>query len=251
MSTPDEEWIEASLSAAAPAAHDQCTLAPAEFDLGRLQAWQAGADDPEAVAHLSTCAFCRSLLPGLAMPQTDAMTRALADRIPRRGRWRIAVGAAIACAAAMLFFVLRPTPVEPFDPSTVPTGGLQYTEASFKGGLAVTKSATGTTRFTPESTLRWILRPPSVSVRAQSAKVYRIDPAGALTDQPADIKLLPTGAVRITIAGAQLPTGRISLLAVVSKDATLDLTGRQVKALHSIADASFFLRQIQVDLASR
>ncbi|MEZ4471048.1 MAG: hypothetical protein R3F60_09670 [bacterium] len=52
----------AALSQADP---QVCILDP-EFDAGRLEAWKAGADDEEVVAHLGACAACRGFVAALA-----------------------------------------------------------------------------------------------------------------------------------------------------------------------------------------
>jgi hypothetical protein len=250
MTTPDDDWVQTGLTDAAPLPKERCILDPHEFDAGRLLAWQAGVEDEEVDLHLAQCSFCRSLLPGLAMPQTDAMTRALADQLPARRNRVVPIAAALVCAAAIALFALRPNTALPIDALRPAPTGLEYSEARFSGGLATTKSEGGSTRFTPQSTLRWVLRPPSASARAGSAQIYQVGPDGRLAVQAAQVKLLPTGAVRIVIQGAQLPKGDVRLIAVVTQGDAPRLAGTLAATLPSLPAASIFSRQISVVGAS-
>lgn len=247
----DDSWVDAHLADhAPPAAAARCTLAPDAFDLGRIMAWRrADAPDPAVEAHLATCDFCRSLLPGLAVEQTDAMTRALADRVPRRRRWPVVAGVAMACAAALLAFVLRPTAALDFDAFTIDLPGPQYTEGRFTGALATVKSTSTGATFTPRSTLRWVLRPPSATDRAGSVTLYRVDAGERLVHVPANARLNPrTGAAIIQLQpiGDRLPHGRQRIVAVLAAGDAPDLNGLPAAYLDRIPGAATLIRKIEI-----
>ena len=246
----DDAWIATALGA--PASRDVCVQMPVEFDAGRIMAWQRGAEDAEVVAHLGACAFCRDLLDGLAKPLTDAQTRAMADQMPSPRRWAAPLVTVLACAAALVIWAARPDVILPLDALTPTQPSLGYTEATFAGGLAEVKSTTGSTRFTETSTLRWVLRPPSAAVRAQSAALYRVDGA-RLVAVPAQVTVRPTGAVRLELrdVGLLLPAGRVHLIAVTSLGEALDLTGHFADRLDRLPGVSVIRREITVGPASK
>lgn len=250
----DDTRLDADLRAAAPTpAADRCTLAPEVFDLGRIMAWRiAASPDPAVDAHLATCAFCRSLLPGLAVVQTDAMTRALADRAPRRrARWPIAAAVA-ACAAAVLVLALRPSTQLDFDSFQVAQPGPAYAEGTLSGGLATVKAQSDSDRFTPASRLRWLLRPASTQARAKAARLYRLVD-DRLTPVPATARINPrTGAAIIELApiGDRLPMGTLELVAVLSWGDAPDLTGTRRARLSAVPGLTWRTRKITLTASS-
>jgi hypothetical protein len=252
---------------ASPSAAAACVDDP-EFDLGRLLALRAGADDAAALDHVSRCAFCRALLVEAAEPATDLLVArmdrawstvgrpeagadapAAADPAPARRPARVlrfgALGGAIALAAGVLFFALRPGALPPAPEYTLdgPTGGLTEVRADVPASNV----------YLPESQVRLVLRPAGPVVPGAAAALFRVEADARLVALPAGlVEAMPNGAFLIEAAGRTLfgdTPGRKRLALVVAREGgrLAPLDGASVEAL----DGRPELRLFEVDVEYR
>lgn len=248
---------------APPSAAAACVDEP-EFDLGRLLALRTGTEDAAALDHVSRCAFCRALLVEAAEPATDLLVARMdrawstvgrpeaevhADAAPARRPARLlrfgALGGAIALAAGVLFFALRPGALPPAPEYTLdgPTGGLTEVRADVPGSNV----------YLPESQVRLVLRPAGSVVPGAAAALFRVEADARLVALPGGlVETMPNGAFLIEAAGRALfgdTPGRKRLALVVAREGgTLTpLDGASVEAL----DGRPELRLFEVDVEYR
>ena len=211
---------------------DHCVDAEA-LDAGLLVNLRAGVLTPEAQAgveaHLTTCAFCRGLLRGLAAAPSAALDTRIEALFPgappavRPSRW-LAVGGLLAAAAmiAGLALLLRPSPLAPPD----------YELSAFGGAQAETRSENepGDRRtFRAQSQVRLVVRPRQALVGPAPVARALVQRPGTTTLSPLPAALLnetPDGAKILEAGGRALfgdaPGAAVLVFAVAADASALD-----------------------------
>ena len=108
-----------------------CTCDP-EFDPARLEAWKAGAEDEEVVAHLGICAACRSFVAALAplAPGVVARIEGAGARPGSRKPLFWFMIPALAAAAALVVALWPSGASLPAYRGEAPSGGVQVVKAT-------------------------------------------------------------------------------------------------------------------------
>jgi hypothetical protein len=227
----------------------ECVDEP-EFDPGRLLAWQAGAEDEDAVRHLGACAACRTLLAGLEPLSEAAVERAVAEVVepvavadapsrppvvaaqedkrpptpPRRWvPWLLLPSATLAAAAATVVTLAgRHLPPPPAVYGDEVTGGVKTSRSTTAPAGHV---------FLPHSRLRWVIRPWTAVTPAPQARVFRVEGDRLVALPPELVRVQEGGTVVVEGPGAQLlgeKAARVVLLVALAWE---------IEALDRLADA--------------
>ena len=239
----------------------ECVDEP-EFDPGRLLAWQAGAEDEDAVRHLGACAACRTLLAGLEPLSEAAVSQAVAEPVvvaepaevvelaevaefpgggpgAARRSWRAtALRIAVPLAAAAgLYLLVRP---EPPPPEPLPP----YQAGEVVGGVKATRSdgSAASMVFLPHSNVEWTLKPSTTVEPLPSVRVFRLEGPQLVPLLEAKVQVDPRGTVVLKDTAERLlgPTQRRVRLAVVVARTAEGLEGTTLDDFRHRADALVF-----------
>ena len=233
----------------------ECVDEP-EFDPGRLLAWQAGAEDEEAVRHLGACAACRALLAGLEPLSEATVNQAVGPSVtelaevefpgggqgagPARRSWRataLRIAAPLAAAAGLYLLVRpgEPPPSEPLPP---------YQAGEVVGGVKATRSdgSAASNVFLPHSTIEWALIPLTTVEPLPSARVFRLEGSLLVQVPEANVKVKPGGGVALKDTAERLlgPTQRRVRLAVVVARTAEGLEGTTLEDFRHRTDVLVF-----------